>query len=126
MLRAAFALLLLGLCLTMLLNGQEFTNGLLAIFCFLVAAGLAWRGKRPERPAGFVVALLAILAAGLLIVRLPDAYRSQRGFNRRLEQARQAGREPEAGSGAAPGPGAGASATMKGQDGGPREGREGR
>ena len=124
---AACSLLLVGICLTLILDGQEYSNFVLAIVFFSLAAGIALGGKREERSGGYVVALLAILLAGGSLLNLSEAYRNQSDFNRRMERMRRGEREePKAGPRAAPGPGTAASATIKGQDGGPRGGREGR
>jgi hypothetical protein len=123
----ACSLLFVGIFLTLLLDGQAFSNFVLAIVSFLLAAGIALWGKREGRSGGYVVAILAILLMGGCLLSLSEAYRDQRSFNRRMEQIRQAEREePRVGSGIEPGPGAGASATIEPDEGGPLGGREGR
>ena len=96
--QVAVAVLLLvpGLAFPLLLNGQEFTNSLVAMVCALGAVALVLgpmirrRGTRRSTPVGgkFVLGLGLLLTVGLA-VHLPTAYRVQSQFNRRMQELRR-------------------------------------
>jgi hypothetical protein len=86
--------LFVGITRLWLLNGQTFTNALIALPFFSAAVALsaasALRHRTPgyQRMAwGLVTMLTAILAIGIL-VSLPSAYRFQEGFNKALARPR--------------------------------------
>jgi hypothetical protein len=100
----AIVLLLLGLALPLLLNGQTFTNSLVGIGCAGIAVPLAlWAARDPRadgaRPrAGLMLAGLGILLVAAILAQLPSAYRVQDGFNRERERLRQRGQGHRAGA----------------------------
>jgi hypothetical protein len=99
---AALFLLLLGLVLPLLLNGQSFTDSLLALSCAGASGAIALgpaknrRASEAGRLVGRIVAALAVLLATIVLAQLPSAYRNQDTFNRRMEQLRKSKRQNEA------------------------------
>ncbi len=76
-----------------LLNGQTFTNTLIALPFFLIpivlCAVFALDRRIPEdqkRAWRIATMLMALLAIGILLT-LPSAYRFQEGFNKAIRQA---------------------------------------
>jgi len=86
--------LCVGVIPLLLLNGQTFTNSLIALPFFLVpivlcaAYALDRRTPRDQKRAGrLATMLIALLATGILL-NLPSAYRFQAAFNRAVHRAR--------------------------------------
>jgi len=86
--------LCVGVIPLLLLNGQTFTNSLIALPFFLVPIVLCAVGaldrrtpKDQRRAWRLATMLMALLAIGVLL-NLPSAYRLQEGFNRAIHRAR--------------------------------------
>src|SRR4051794_2364868 len=94
--RVAFVLVcFLGAVIALLLlNGQTFTNALVAMAIAVLAVGVCAAsalsrkaGKGERQRWGLTTLIMAMLAASIL-ARLPNAYRFQRQFNQARQQAR--------------------------------------
>jgi hypothetical protein len=87
-LASSVVLLVLGLALPLLLDGQTFTNGLLGIGCAsgACALGMSIASQKEltatKRFHGRLIGVLGALVIVLLAVTLRGAYREQRAFNR--------------------------------------------
>ena len=91
------ACLCIGAIPLFLLNGQTFTNTLIALPFFLISIVLSAafhldrRTRESQKRAWSLATLLLILLASGIVLTLPGAYRSQEGFNKvrtALHQAR--------------------------------------
>jgi hypothetical protein len=89
------ACLFLGVLPLLQLNGQAFTNALIALPFFLAATALcsatALSGRTPEhrKRAWRFATMLTGLVAIVIILGLPSARRFQAGFNKSIIRARQ-------------------------------------
>jgi hypothetical protein len=89
------ACLLLGVVPLLQLNGQAFTNALIALPLFLaatalcIATSLDRRTPEHRKSAWRLATMLTGLVAMIIILSLPSARRSQAGFNESIIRARQ-------------------------------------
>ncbi len=88
-----YILFLAGLPFPLLLNGQEFTNGLTAIGCCLAAIlldlGTCWFRDRSGKAIGADVGIVfcGLVFIVFIAVQLPWSYRHQKSFNKAVEAA---------------------------------------
>ncbi len=100
--RVAIVLMCLsvGLVPLLLLNGQTFTNRLVAIPVFLVpivlCARFAMDRRTPDvqRRAWRLATMMMVLLAIIVILTLPSAYRFQAGFNKTRAAVHRASTTP--------------------------------
>ena len=97
--RIGIIFLLAAVIPPLMLNGQTFTNALIALALVLVAVATALVGVRRADVAGFerrvcgwIVFGGLFLAIGLVAI-LPRDYAFQMNFNRRMEEIRRKNRE---------------------------------
>ena len=89
------ACLLLGVLPLLQLNGEAFTNSLIALPSFLaatavcIATALDRRTPEHRKRAWRFATMLTGLVAMIIILSLPSARRSQAGFNESIIRARQ-------------------------------------
>lgn len=94
-LACALVLLLIGLTIPLLLNGQSFTNNLVGIAftsaAIALAHGPAQDALTPKasRLVGRVVVVVSVLFVVLLVAQLRTAYRFQAQFNRKVRALRE-------------------------------------
>ena len=81
-------LLLVAVCFLLLLNGQQFTNSLVAaaicVFSALLWAPLAVK----NRQVALWVVLIHVLIVAVIVSRLPESYRLQERLNNRATSRR--------------------------------------
>ncbi len=88
-----YTLFVIALFFPLLLNGQDFTNSLMAISCCIVAVlldlGTCWIPGRSGKPVGPDAAILlcGLILVVVLAVQLPWAFRHEQRFNRAVESA---------------------------------------
>jgi hypothetical protein len=97
-------IILAGLCVgavpLFLLNGQTFTNTLIALPFLLIAIVLCAafhldrRTRESQKRAWSLATLLLTLLASGIVLTLPGAYRSQAGFNKVREALHRARTKP--------------------------------
>jgi len=97
--RWGLAFLLTAVIPPLILDGQTFTNALIALGLVLTAVAIALVGLRratlsehERRVCGWIVFAGAFLAIGLVAI-LPREYAYQMDFNRRIEEIRRKNRE---------------------------------
>ena len=88
-------LIVVGLAFPLLLNGQVYTNHLVAIACFgtivVLEFGVCWMRDRSGTRLGIHpwMVLCSILVVILLATTLPSAFVQQEGFNKAVDRVRK-------------------------------------
>ncbi len=84
-LAASCVLLFLAVCFLLLLNGQTFTNHLVAIM-FCAASALLWVPLATKnRPLALWAVLVHVLVIALIAAQLPESYHFQAKVNERAK-----------------------------------------
>jgi hypothetical protein len=91
---------LLAVCILSLLNGQSFTNSLIALVILLGPIVRSWTlsidSPSPDhRRSWRLLTIVLALFAFSIVANLPSAYRFQRQFNEAKQRAKDAAAEPK-------------------------------
>ncbi len=83
-------LMVIGTMFLLLLNGQEFTNSIVFLVCWVTSLGI-WLMKPAQRPRKIGVVLLIglhVVTIGFVLSGLRASYQFQKKFNQRINQMR--------------------------------------
>lgn len=83
-------LLVIGIFVLLLLNGQVFTNALVALVCWVTSLGilLTKPNPKPRKIGTTLLIALHLLLIGFVLLGLRDSYEWQMKFNERVNQMR--------------------------------------
>ncbi len=83
-------LLVIGIFVLLLLNGQVFTNALVALVCWVTSLGilLTKPNLKPRKIGTTLLIALHLLLIGFVILGLRGSYEWQMKFNQRMQQMR--------------------------------------